>query len=105
MSFFDELWRYVSQSYGRYLPYGRFYEEIFSIVRFVSAWQPKTGRQSEMRMLYNFLSIFGEEIPVRGKWDYLQFFLIPSYVDTVDRNFSEFPKFDILVRCNEDHVG
>ncbi|MFC2143062.1 hypothetical protein ACFLQN_01540 [Candidatus Aenigmatarchaeota archaeon] len=94
--FFAYLWKYVSKIYGNVIPYGKLYEEIFSIVRFVSAWQPKTGRQSEMRMLYNFLSIFGEKIVVKGDWDYLEFFLLPTYSDMLGKNFKPFPTFNKL---------
>lgn len=96
INFFQELWKYISKSFGVFIPYGKFYEEIYSMVRFVSAWQPKTGRQSEMRMLYNFLSIFGEEIKIEGKWDYLEFFLLPNYEDILKKDFSQFPKFSKL---------
>jgi hypothetical protein len=82
--------------HGEHLPFGRFYEEIYSIIRFVAAWNPKTGRQSEMRMLYNFVSIFGEHIPIGTKWDHLDFFLLPTYDDVKTENFSDFPKFKEL---------
>lgn len=96
ISFFEELWKYISKSYGKYIPYGKFYEEIYSMVRFVSAWQPKTGRQSEMRMLYNFLKAFGEPIKVKGKWDYLDFFILPTYKEVMNEDLDNFPKFKIL---------
>ena len=95
-AFFRDLWTYVSKMSGDYVPYGKFYEEVYSIIRFVSAWQPKTGRQSEMRMLYNFLSIFGERIEIRGKWDYLEFYLLPTY-DEISGSFNDFPKFKSLM--------
>jgi len=96
--FFRELWNYSKKIYGDFIPYGRFYEEIFSIVRFVSAWQPKTGRQSEMRMLYNFLSIFGEEIRILGKWNFLHFYLLPTYQDLSNDNLNDFKKFSKLYK-------
>ncbi len=96
ISFFKELWKYISRSFGEYIPYGKFYEEIYSIVRFVSAWQPKTGRQSEMRMLYNFLSAFGESVKVKGKWDYLDFFILPTYEEIINEDLDDFPKFKTL---------
>lgn len=96
INFFKELWKYFEITFGDFIPYGKFYEEIFSIVRFVSAWQPKTGRQSEMRMLYNFLSIFGEELEISGKWSYLQFFLLPTYIDVKNESLVLFKKFDLL---------
>lgn len=96
-SFFMLLWKYISKAYGQFIPYGRFYEEVFSMVRFISAWQPKTGKQSEMRMLYNFLSNFGEQIRVEGKWDHLEFYLLPTYDDLLSAEVKEFPLFGKLL--------
>jgi len=100
-TFFKDIWGFLSKSYGKYIPYGKFYEEIFSIVRFVSAWQPKTGRQSEMRMLYNFMSIFGEQVKVCGKWSYFEFFLLPTYHEVSNKVFADFPKFNGLFGAME----
>ncbi|WP_428817673.1 hypothetical protein ACQR2L_05045 [Clostridium butyricum] len=94
--FFSNLWNFISKSYGEYIPYGQFFEEIYSIIRFVSAWQPKTGRQSEMRMLYNFMSIFGSSVDLPNKWNYLEFYLIPNYNDSIKLSFSEFTEFNNL---------
>lgn len=93
---FTDLWKYIQASFGEYVPYGRFYEEIFSIIRFVAAWQPKTGRQSEMRMLYNFMSAFGEKIEMPKRWNHLEYYAIPNLHDISINNLSEFPKFSIL---------
>lgn len=92
----SDIWTYVERSYGSSLPYGRYYEELFSIVRFVSAWQPKTGRQSEMRMLYNFMSAFGEESELPQKWSHLEFYITPNIEDIKQKNFDEFPNFKVL---------
>lgn len=91
-----DLWKYVEASYGKYIPYGKYYEEIYSIVRFVSAWQPKTGRQSEMRMLYNFMSMFGEKVKMPQKWSHLEFYIIPNLNDILSENFFDFEKFSLL---------
>lgn len=92
----SDIWSYVESSYGSALPYGKYYEELFSIIRFVSAWQPKTGRQSEMRMLYNFMSIFGEEAILPEKWNHLELYVIPNITDIKNNSFNEFPKFNVL---------
>lgn len=94
--FIEDLWKYVSLSYGDSIPYGRFFEEVYSIARFVSAWQPKTGRQSEMRMLYNFMSAFGEEVSVPKNWQHLECYLTPSLWDVQNNQFDEFCKFKVL---------
>ena len=91
-----EIWKSVEQSYGQYIPYGKYYEEVYSIVRFVAAWQPKTGRQSEMRMLYNFLSAFGEEVIMPAKWTHLEFYVIPTINDIMFMNFEKYPRFQVL---------
>lgn len=91
-----DLWQYIEKSYGSSIPYGRFYEEIFSIPRFVAAWQPKTGRQSEMRMLYNFMSDFGEEASLPTNWSHLEYYVIPSYDDVLNKDYSDFPTFKKL---------
>ena len=91
-----DLWQYIEKSYGPSIPYGRFYEEMFSIPRFVAAWQPKTGRQSEMRMLYNFMSAFGEEVSLPSNWAHLEYYVIPSYTDVINKDYSDFPNFKKL---------
>jgi len=98
--FFSSLWdTAIDRVMGGLIPYGKFYEEIFSIVRFVSAWNPKTGRQSEMRMLYNFLSAFGEKIETRGRWNFASFYLLPTYGDILDGKLDKFPKFSTLLNA------
>lgn len=91
-----DVWQYIEKSYGPSIPYGRFYEEMFSIPRFVAAWVPKTGRQSEMRMLYNFMSEFGEEVYLPPDWDHLEYYIIPSYTDVINNDYSDFPNFKKL---------
>ncbi|MCC0647271.1 hypothetical protein [Clostridioides sp. ZZV15-6598] len=89
----SELWKYIEMSYGASIPFGKFYEEIYSIPRFVAAWQPKTGRQSEMRMLYNFMSTFGEEVLFPNQWNHLEYYVIPTYNDVKNSNYTDFPLF------------
>lgn len=98
INFFDKLWSSIEYVYGKYIPYGKFFEEVYSIVRFVAAFQPKTGRQSEMRMLYNFMSIFGEKVEISADlgWDFCDFYLIPNYFDLKNKNFNDFSKFQKL---------
>ena len=92
----EDLWTYIEKSYGTCIPFGRFYEEIYSIPRFVSAWQPKTGRQSEMRMLYNFMSAFGQEVSFPEEWSHLEYYVIPTYIDVQNKDYSDFPIFKKL---------
>ena len=98
ISFFDKLWNSIEYVYGKYIPYGKFYEEVYSMVRFVAAFSPKTGKQSEMRMLYNFMSIFGEKVVISEDlgWGFCDFYLIPNYHDLKNGEFCDFPKFQKL---------
>ncbi len=93
-NFLKEVWKTASKLFGDSYPYGKLYDEMYSIVRFVAAWAPKTGRQSEMRAVYNFQSLFGEKIEIQGTWNFLDFFLIPTYRDVQNTTLSEFPKFE-----------
>lgn len=94
-----DLWQYIEMSYGESIPFGRFYEEIYSIPRFVAAWQPKTGRQSEMRMLYNFMSAFGEELVFPDQWKHLEYYAIPTYEDVRNKRYNDFPRFSKLYKA------
>ena len=94
-----DLWKYIEMSYGSSIPFGRYYEEIYSIPRFVAAWQPKTGRQSEMRMLYNFMSAFGEEVKFPSNWSHLEYYIIPTYTDVQNGDYSDFPTFSKLYQA------
>ena len=96
--FFENLFNTVSPAIGDFVPYGRLYEKMYSIVRFVSAYSPKTGRQSEMRMLYNFVSIFGKKVKISLKeWNHLHFFIIPTYEEVVNNKLADFPTFKKLI--------
>ena len=96
--FLGNLFDICSNLYGSRLPYGHFFEEIYSIVRYVAAFLPKTGRQSEMRMLYNFLSAFGEKIQINiPHWSFLEFYVLPTYNEVLNRQVSSFPKFSALL--------
>ena len=91
-----DLWQYIEKSYGSSIPYGRFYDEMFSIPRFIAAWAPRTGRQSEMRMLYNFMSQFGVEVSFPSQWNHLEYYIIPLYTEVVNKDYSDFPRFEEL---------
>ncbi len=98
--FLLNLFDICTNLYGEKLPFGRFYEEVYSIIRFVAAFRPKTGRQSEMRMLYNFLRIFGTRVDIKiNRWSFLEFYILPTYKDLKNNNFSEFSKFKTLYRA------
>lgn len=94
--FLVALWERAERPFGKELQYGRLYERVESIIRFVAAFQPKTGRQSEIRMKYNFFSSFGEKVEVVGNWSFLDFNLVPTAQEIRAGTLDEFPKFKLL---------
>lgn len=95
--FFTALWPKAETLFGDKLQFGRLYEEIYSIVRFVAAWAPPTGRQSEMRMVLWFLTKFGEKISIDRPNDFYDFFLLPTYEEVLNQELDVFPKFKSLL--------
>ncbi|MBD3948898.1 hypothetical protein I4Q36_04915 [Tuanshanicoccus lijuaniae] len=49
-----------------------------------------------MRMLYNFLSIFGERAILPSKWEHLEIYILPNLKDVKSGNHIEFSTFSIL---------
>ncbi len=100
--FVEDLWnKYVSKAYGNFLPYGRFYDEMFSIVKFTTALSPMSGRKSEMQMLYDFMRYYGTKVTICDRWAHLEFYLIPTYEeifsDKIDAYFGNYKKlYDVM---------
>jgi len=93
----SELWnKNIKKAYGNCLPFGRLYEELFSIIRFTAAFNPSSGRKSEMQMVYDFISNYGERISIDSPWEHLEFYILPTYDDVLNKRFNEFTKFKKL---------
>ncbi|MBI1828794.1 MAG: hypothetical protein HY222_06280 [Thaumarchaeota archaeon] len=103
--FFSKIWDDVIKTHhGDSIPYGRYYEELYSIVRFVAAWNTagRGGRQQELRQLYWFLREYGNKIKIEIKnYDFYLFFLLPTYNDVKLKNISDFPRFENLMHAIE----
>jgi len=102
-NFVEDLWkRHVTGMYGDYIPYGRFYDEAYSLPRFTSALASPGGAKTERIMLYNFLTDFGEKVAISGQWSFLDFFLLPTYEEIRKRNFADFPRLKkLMLACDE----
>lgn len=99
-AFVEKVWNEnLSGMYGGYLPYGRFYGEVYSIARFTAALASPTGGKSEKIMLYNLMKDFGESIHVSSHWGFLDFFLLPTYDEIRKRSMPDFPKFANLCKA------
>ncbi|MFC1711196.1 hypothetical protein ACFLZ1_01280 [Patescibacteria group bacterium] len=93
----SELWnKNIKEAYGDCLPFGKFYEELYSIIRFTAAFNPSSGRKSEMQMVYDFISNYGEGVSVTKPWSHLEYYILPTYNDLLDGKLDNFPKFKKL---------
>lgn len=100
-----ELWhRVVSYAYGDKLPFGRLWDEVFGLVRFVSSWNPPAGRKSELIQTHYFMSKFGVRIQSSANIPSNDFFLLPTIQELTDTRdmLSSFPAFSRLVEIAGD---
>lgn len=100
--FFSEIWDgVVKPEYGNCIPYGRYFEEFYSIVRFSAAWNTamRGGRQQELRQLYWFLREYGKKIEIDiPDIGFYRFFLLPTYTEIKSKKLSDFPRMDKLLK-------
>lgn len=95
-----ELWhRVVANAYGDLLPFGRTWDEIFGLARFVASWNSQSGRKGELIQTHYFSSRFGAPIAASSNVPQLDFFLLPTLAEVLDQQnpLSEFPKFKELL--------
>lgn len=87
----------ISIVYGDYIPHGRLFEEVYGIIRFsASGNAPKLGKISEFRMLYWYMKDLGEKVCYGQNVDhfnFLEFYLIPTYEELINSNFVYFNNF------------
>ncbi len=104
-NFFAEMWDSIIKTHhGDSIPYGKYYEEFFSILRFVSAWNTagRGGRQQELRQVYWFLREYGERIRVDiPDYSFYEFFLLPTYGEVKSQSISTFSRFARLWNAME----
>ena len=103
--FLAELWnRVVSEPLGNMLPFGRFYDEVFGLVRMVSTFFPPAGRKSELIQTHYFLSKFGERIEITLDAPKVNFYLLPTYRELISPKSSLdlFPRFKALCDAVDD---
>jgi hypothetical protein len=109
--FFAALWPFVDKIYGNVIPFGRFYDEVYSIIRFSAAWAPKVGIVSEMRMLYWVNTMNGQKVDCKvTNYESLDFFLLPTYDEIREFKLDDFPIFLELIDCiqafwNAEYTG
>ena len=105
IGFFSKLWDdVIVPDHGNAIPYGRYFEEFYSIIRFVSAWNTagRGGRQQELRQLYWFLREYGRRISIEiPDLSFYQFYLLPTYEEVKSKKIMDFPKISRLLEIVE----
>lgn len=94
-----EIWeRVVSEAYGGKLPFGRLWDEVFGLARFVASFNSQSGRKGELIQTHYFASRFGERIQAGGGIPQVDFFLFPTIQELRDvgNPLANFPKFATL---------
>jgi len=112
-----EIWhRVAANAFDNILPFGRFWDEVMGLTRFVASWNPPGGRKSELIQTHYFASRFGERIQSAGAINQIDFFLLPTFQELFDHAnpLNSFPKYSGLVNvanafqnnyCNVNNVG
>ncbi|WP_156168482.1 hypothetical protein [Methanoculleus sediminis] len=93
----------VSNSYGGQLPFGRLWDPVFGLVRWVASWNSPSGRKSELIQTHYFLSRFGVRINTGDGYPKIDFFLLPTYEELRDSSnpLTWFPEFSKLVNVTK----
>jgi hypothetical protein len=103
----EELWyRVVDGSFGKSLPFGRLFDGLFGLVRFIASWNSDGGRKGELIQAHFFLSEFGSRIATGGGI-HVDFYLLPTFEEFTDASnpLSLFPRFAELMRAADTFVA
>lgn len=96
----QEIWhRVVVDTYGGSLPFGRLWDEVLGLTRFVASWNSDGGRKGEFIQTHYFSSKFGERIQTGGGIGIMDFFLLPTVGELFDSTnpLNSFPNYQKLV--------
>jgi hypothetical protein len=99
-----EIWhRVVANAYGNKLPFGRLWDEVLGLTRFVASWNSPGGRKGELIQTHYFASKFGERIQSAGGIAQIDFYLLPTINELMDgaNPLTIFPKYRDLVDVAE----
>ncbi|MGA2823918.1 MAG: hypothetical protein ABSE72_10380 [Bacteroidales bacterium] len=91
-----EMWqRVVANAYGNILPFGRLWDAVLGLTRFVASWYSPGGRKGELIETHYFASKFGEQIQSAGHIPSVDFYLLPTISELTDSNnpLTSFPKY------------
>jgi hypothetical protein len=102
--FLAELWeRVVSNHHGGKLPFGRLWDEVLGLARWVASWNSPSGRKGELIQTHYFAKAFGERIQSAGTVPQVDYFLLPTISELLDpaNSLALFPSFSRLLALAE----
>ena len=102
----EELWYQVIEgSFGKSLPFGRMWDPVLGLVRFVASWNSDGGRKGELIQTHSFVSEFGVKIQT-GSGIHVDFFLLPTFAELTDATnpLSHFRAFSDLSQAADEFV-
>lgn len=96
-----ELWhQIVAPAFGNALPFGRCWDGVLGLIRFIASWNSDGGRKGELIQTHYFCAAFGERIAT-GNMINVDFYLLPTFEELQDEEnpLNIFPKFGNLARA------
>ncbi|MGY2340225.1 hypothetical protein ACW9HW_13450 [Pseudomonas sp. SDO5532_S415] len=97
-----ELWQQVvTSSFGGKLPFGKCWDPVFGLARFIASWNSDGGRKGELIQLHSYAAAFGQKISV-GNGIHADFYLLPTWCEFINTNnpLAIFPRYASLVGAN-----
>ena len=99
----QELWhQIVAPAFGNALPFGKCWDGVLGLIRFIASWNSQGGRKGELIQTHYFCAAFGERIAT-GNMINVDFYLLPTFEELQDETnpLNIFPKFGNLARAAE----
>ena len=98
-----EIWhRVVTTSYGNRLPFGKLWDPVLGLARYVASWN-SSGRKGELIQTHYFTLRFGEPIQSAGGIPQTDFHLLPTFEELIDESnpLDLFPSYRSLCRASD----
>ncbi|MDX1460584.1 MAG: hypothetical protein R3348_05955 [Xanthomonadales bacterium] len=100
-SLLTELWhKVIDPAFGGTLPFGRMWDGVYGVARWVASWNSDGGRKGELIQLHDFCRSFGEKIAT-GNGIHADFYLLPSWDEfrSTENPLNEFKRFRKLMKA------
>ena len=102
-----EIWHLVvATAFGNKLPFGKNWDPVFGLIRYIASWNSDGGRKGELIQTHYFMSAFGERIHPGSEVN-VDFYLLPTYTefqDIANPLRQLYPKFRELVQASNSFV-